>query len=446
MEINFKPTKKQKIIFDLFDDDHTTEIVWGGSIAGGKTYALAALMIMKCLQYPTIKFALARNNLTTLKQNTLASVFEVLTDWGLEPDEHYNYNQQTGKLKFFNGSEIILVELKYQPSDPQYARLGGLLVTAVIIDECQEVVEKGKEILQTRAGRWKNEELGIKPICIMTCNPSNGSFLFRKYYIPHKEGTLKPHQAFVQVVTADNPYLPADYISNLRNTLTNNEYQRLILGRWETANDPNVLIKQETLDLAYDLSIELSKDTKMRMSLDVAFKADKCVFITWRGLTVIDIITYSKKSDDTLVDKVKELAKLHSIPTNQISYDADGVGLYLSQHFPSAKEIHNGGKPRKVDAYKNLKTELYFKLAELMEKGMVKIATDKYRKEIEEELAVIKHKPKESMENKIELVSKAEMKRSLGRSPDIADALAYGMIWSIQSHTMKASDFTFSGF
>ena len=431
MEIDFAPTIKQRQIFTLFDDDHTTEIVWGGSIAGGKTYALAALMIMKCLTHPTIRIGLARNNLTILKKNTLKSVFEVLNDWGLEPDVHFNYNQQTGIIKFDNGSEIVLCELQYLPSDPQYARLGGLLLTFVVIDECQEVDAKGKEILQTRAGRWKNDELGIKAMLIMTCNPSKSSFLYRDYYLPHKEGTLKSYQAFVQVVTADNPHLAKDYVSNLRKTLSLGEYQRLILGRWETADDPDTLIKNETLELAYDLSIELSKDTKMRMSIDVAFKQDRCIFVIWRGLTVIDIVTFNKDTDNTLTEKVKELATLHSIPTSSISFDADGVGLFLSQEFRSAKEIHNGGKTKKTHAYKNLKTELYFKMAELMEQGKLKIATDKHRKAIEEEIAVIKHKPRESMENKIELVSKADMKRSLGRSPDITDALAYGCIWQL---------------
>jgi phage terminase large subunit len=446
MEINFRPTVKQKYIFDLFNDDHTTEIVWGGSVGGGKTYAIAALMIMKCLQHPTIRFGLARNNLTVLKQNTLTSVFEVLTDWGLQPDEHYTYNQTTGRMKFFNGSEIVLVELQYLPSDPTYARLGGLLLTSAVIDEAHEVDVKGKEILITRVGRWKNEELGVKPITVMTCNPSKASFLYRDYYVPYTEGTLKPYQAFVPVLTSDNTYLPEAYIENLEKTLSLHERERLLLGRWDGNDDPNVLIKDEILQLAYDLSIELSTDNKMAMSIDVAFKADKCVFFIWKGLTVIDIVTYNKDTDETLVAKIKELAAKHSIPTNMIAFDADGVGLYLKQHFPSAREVHNGGKTIKTHSYSNLKTELYFKLADLMEKGMVKIATDKYRKELEEEIAVVKHKPRESMEKTIELISKAEMKRSLGRSPDYADCFAYGVLFQISNGTMKASDFTFISF
>lgn len=444
VEINFRPTTKQKYIFDLFDNEETTEIIWGGSVGGGKSYALAALMVMKCLQYEGIRIGLARNNLTTLKKTTVVSIFEVLSDWGLNSD-HYNYNSQSGIIKFFNGSEIVLVELQYIPSDSQYARLGGQLLTFGVIDEAQECDERGKQIFQTRLGRWKNDKLGVKPVLICTCNPSKSSFLYRDYYLPWKEGTLKPYQSFIQVLPSDNPYLPDNYIENLRNTLSLNERRRLLNGEWEIDNEPDSLFDFNTIQLMYDTSIKLDSDVTMRLSADIAFTSDKCIFIVWEGLTVKKIVEYDKMNDETVVDKIKELAKEYNVRTDNISFDADGVGKYIKQYLPSAKEIHNNGKPIKNEGYKNLKAELYFKLSEYGKEGKLKIEDTKYRKELEEELSVIKHKPRESM-NKIELITKSEMKRLLGRSPDISDALAYGMVFYLKNTTMKASDFVFINF
>lgn len=441
--IDFKPTVKQKHIFDLFNDKETTEIIWGGAVGGGKSYALGALMVMKCLQHAGVRIGLARNNITTLKKTTVVSVMEVLSHWGLKPDEHYNYNSQAGIIKFFNESEIVLQELQYVPSDPQYARLGGLLLTFVVIDEVQECDERGKAIFQTRAGRWMNKETGIKPILIGTCNPSKSSFIFRDYYVPYKEGRLKSFQQFVQVLPTDNPHLPEDYISNLERTLTLSERKRLLQGQWELNDDETSLFKYSTLENAYDTSIPLSDDKTMRMSCDIAFTNDKCVFVIWRGLTVVDIIV-NNNDNNTVIDTITNLAKKHLVSPTNISFDADGVGKYLRQHFPSAKEIHNNGKTHQNHGYKNLKTELYFKLSELMDKGIVKISTDKYKKEIGEEASVIKHKSKESLENKIELITKALMKRELGRSPDFMDAIAYGMIFQLTHGTMTADSFSFN--
>lgn len=443
--IDFKPSHKQRRIFKLFDDDKTTEVVYGGSVASGKSYLLASLLVMKCLQHPGIRIGLARNYITTLKKTTLISIMEVLGNWNLTTS-HYSYNSQAGIITFNNGSEIVLCELDFIPSDPKYTRLGGLLLTFGVIDEAGEIDEKGKEIYQSRLGRWKNDELGIKPFLLMTCNPSK-NFLYREYYTPFKEGRLKSHQSFIQALPQDNPYLPKGYIENLEKTLSLNERRRLLFGEWEFADDDTNLFTYQDIQLIFDTSINLEEDKKpeMYLSCDIAFTSDKAIFVVWQNKTVIDIIEYEKDDDMTTVERIKQIAKDYKIKTTNISYDADGVGKYIHQYLPSAREIHNGGKPIKNQGYRNLKAELFFKLAEFVSDGTFKIKTHKYRKEIEEELSVIKHKPRENM-NIIELIQKADMKRLLGRSPDIADALAYGMIFHLRNNILKSDDFIFMDF
>lgn len=443
MTINFKPSKKQASVFKLFDDPHTTEIVYGGAVASGKSYVLASLLIMKCLQHPGIRVGLARNTLVNLKKTTVVSMLEVIRDWGLEHDKHVKVNLHEGYIRFFNGSEIVLVELTYLPRDPDYTRLGGLLLTFGAIDEAAEVDEVGKSIFQTRLGRWQNDQTGIKPVLIMTCNPRKASFLYRDYYKPYKEGRLGGHQSFIQALPEDNPYLPTGYIENLRSTLSLTEQRRLIHGEWELEDDANALFSSTAVELMWDSSIMPDVGKTRYISADIAFTSDRCVMIVWEGTSIVDIVV-PEQNEQTVVDTIKALAFKWEVRADRISYDADGVGKYLKQHFPSAHEIHNGGKPRQESGYANLKAELYFKLAELIEAGKVKVLTPAYRGEIEEELSCIKHKPRETMTSKIELVSKQEMKRLLGRSPDFADAMAYGMIWHLSGSPLKMDDIVFA--
>jgi phage terminase large subunit len=442
--INYKPSKKQDKVFQLFDDPQTTEVVYGGAVASGKSYLAAALIVMKCLQHPGIRVGLARNTLTNLKRTTVVSIMEVFKHWGLNSD-HYAFNAVNGSIKFYNGSEIVMIELTYLPSDPDFTRLGGMLLTFGVIDEAAEVDPQGKAIFQTRLGRWMNDETGVKPFLLMTCNPRKSSFLYRDYYLPFKDGTLADHQEFIQALPTDNPYLPAGYIENLQATLSLSERRRLLEGQWELEDDQCALFKSADVHMMWDHSILPDTGKTRHISADIAFTSDRCVIMVWEGLSILDIVV-PEKSDATLVETLKALALKWEVRADRICWDADGVGLYIKQSFPSGREIHNGGKTVKNHGYRNLKTELYFHLAEEVNAGRVKILAPQYRQQIEEELSVISHKPRESMEHKIDLTSKTEQKRLLGRSPDFADAMAYGMIFHIKNHTMTADDFVFVGF
>ena len=427
MEINFTPTIKQDKVFELFEDEDTTEILFGGGVGAAKTYLMSSLITIKCLQYEGIRVGLCRNELTTLKKTTVVTLIsEVFPNFGLVRDEHYNYNQIEGKITFYNGSEIVFQELRHIPSDPNYTRLGGLLLTFAVIDEAGETEAKGKEILQSRIGRWRNETYKIKPLLVMTCNPSR-NFLYEDFYLANKEGTLPYYRKFVNATGLDNPYLSESYIENLKRTLTTSEVNRLLLGNWESQDSPDNLVSSDDILEMYDHSINVNNDDTRYISADIAFKQDGCVLFVWEGNDVIDIIKVGK--EEVVLDKIKEVARDYDVQTRYISYDSDGVGQFIRQYLRSAKAIINNGKVLKGENYVNLKAQLYYKLGELIRDGKIKIKTNRYKKELEGELLSIKRKVRDTSQSKMEINSKAEQKKILGHSPDYADAMAYKMIF-----------------
>ena len=427
MEITFAPTIKQDKVFELFEDELTTEILFGGGVGASKTYLISALMTIKCLQYQGIRVGLCRNELTTLKKTTVVTLLsEVFPNFGLNRDEHYKYNPIEGKITFYNGSEIVFQELRHIPSDPNYTRLGGLLLTFGVIDEAGETSGRGKEILQSRIGRWKNEQHNIKPVLIMTCNPSR-NFLYEDFYLAHKENTLPDWRRFVNATALDNPHLPQSYIDNLKRTLSPSEVSRLLLGNWEAQDDPDSLVSSDDILEMYDHSISNNNSTTKFLSVDVAFKQDGCVLFVWEGNDIIDIIKVA--SNEIVLDKIKDTARQYDIQTRYIAYDSDGVGQYIKQYLRTAKAIINNGKVLKGENYKNLKAQLYYKLGELIRDGKIKLKTNKYKKELEGELLCIKRKVRETTQSKMEINSKDEQKKIIGHSPDFADAMAYKMIF-----------------
>ena len=82
-----------------------------------------------CNKYSNVRYGIGRKELKRLKQSTLSSYFKFLQDYKIPLAQQGKYNSQDGTIKFSNGSEILLMDLAFQPSDPLYTRLGSLELT-----------------------------------------------------------------------------------------------------------------------------------------------------------------------------------------------------------------------------------------------------------------------------------------------------------------------------
>jgi DNA-directed RNA polymerase subunit H (RpoH/RPB5) len=79
-------------------------------------------------------------------------------------------------------------------------------------------------------------------------------------------------------------------------------------------------------------------------------------------------------------------------------------------------------------------------MAEAINKGELKILKTKYQNIIIDELQQVKHKPTDRV-GKISMISKGDVKRILGHSPDFSDALAYRMVFEIKKAPVKTFRF-----
>lgn len=429
MTIDFKPTIKQHQLFEAFDNESTTELVYGGSAGSAKSYGISALIILKCLEHPGIRVGLARNELTTLKKTTVISFMEVINNWGIK--HLVNYNSTAGIIKFENGSEVILMELRYLPNDSEYSRLGGHLLTFGCIDEIGEVNERGYSIFKTRLGRWKNAEFDIKPICISTCNPTK-NWLYREFYKKFIDGVLESHKMYIQALPTDNPYLPQSYLDNL-NRLPFVDRQRLLLGNWEYDElEDSLMTYTDILEIFENVNIDNSEQGFI--SADIAMRSDRMVIIRWIGLTIVEIII--DPPTDKIEDFILELANKHKIPTKNISYDRDGIGGLLDRRLGQSYGINNGGKPLYGENYDNLKTQLHYKLAEVINSYQLKCLVKTHIEDMTMELQQVRSKVSKDV-GKIAMISKDEVKKFLGRSPDISDAMAYRCIFEIKKKVRR---------
>ena len=429
MNIDAKFTKTQEQAVKYLFDKNTTEVLFGGAAGGGKSWVGCSWLILICIKYPKTRYLMGRAKLTSLKTTTLNTFFEVCQAWNIHADKHYNFNAGSNIIKFWNGSEILLKDLFLYPSDRNFDNLGSLEITAAFIDEANQITEKAKNIVASRM-RYKLDEYNIIPKMLMTCNPAK-NWVYTQYYRPTKDGTQKPHRKFIQSLVDDNEYISKYYKTQLQ-TLDELSKQRLLFGNWEYDATNDALIDYDAiLNLFNQNGVEGDK----YISCDVArFGSDKTVIMYWEGLTVKKIKTLIKSAVNDVVGAIKILQQENQVALRNIIVDEDGVGGGVKDYVRCQGFVNNA-RALKGENYQNIKTQCYYKLADLVNKGQIGIncVDINIKNQIIEELEQVRTKDADK-DNKLQILPKDTIKAILGRSPDYADALCMRMFYEIDNN------------
>jgi len=427
---DIKLSKRQTECWEYIFDKKTSEVCFGGGVSGGKSYLLCLAIATMAVQYTDTRYILGRSVLHTLKQTTLVTLFQVLKDMGLKPDKHFNYNGQDNTVKLFNNSIIILKNLEYTPSDPNYERLQGYEVTAVGVDEASQISETCYNILKSRI-RYKLTDYSLIPKIILTCNPGN-NYIKRIFYIPFQEGNLPESKVFIQSLITDNPYVSQDYIDMLQ-TLPAEQKKRLLYGDWFFTDEIGKLFDYDDI-VACSYKTAPNPADKKYISVDVArFGNDTSIAIVWVGLTVVEIVRYKKLDTIELSNNIKELIAKHGIHPSQVIGDSDGLGAGVIDTLKCVAFVNNSSPLHKQN-FANLKAQCYVKLSDMIREGKISINVldSAIVEELTQELLTVRLKDVDK-DNKIQVISKDEQKKVLGKSPDLSDALMFRMYWEIKN-------------
>jgi phage terminase large subunit len=427
---------KQEHAVYYLKDNVTKEILYGGAAGGGKSALGVLWLIEQCQAYPGTRWLMGRSKLKTLKETTLNTFFELTSN--LKLSTSYNYNSQTGVITWTNGSEILLKDLYSYPADPNFDSLGSLEITGAFIDECNQISFKAWQIVTSRI-RYKLNEYNLTPKILGTCNPAK-NWTYSKFYIPTANGTISNTRKFIQSLPTDNPNLPPSYLDSLL-ALDENSKQRLYYGNWEFDNDPARLIDFDKIQNIFTNDFVDAGD--MYISADIArYGSDKMVILVWSGFQVIEIFTLDKSSITETAEAIKSLMNKHRVPLSNVVADEDGVGGGVVD-IVRCKGFVNNSKALKEEnnnvEYQNLKTQCYYKLAELIQAN--KLFIDCNNADVQDtickELEQVK-RDKIDQDGKLRILPKEKVKELIGHSPDYSDALAMRFYFEL-----KQTFFTF---
>lgn len=459
IKVKWEQTEKQAIAWNYLLDKTTNEIVFGGGAGGAKSFTGCAFLICMCGMYPGTRWLMGRKRLKRLKETTLRTFFEVCKKWGLKAGEDYRYNAQDGIITFANESEILLADLMHQPSDPEYEELGSLELTGAFIDEVGQITYKCWSVVNSRI-RFRLDEYGLVPKCFGSCNPTK-KWVYSEFYKPNKENKLSNEKAFIKALAIDNPFISKHYIKQLERIKDVATRERLLNGNWEYDDDPAVLFDFETIN---DLFSNAPQEGKKELFLsgDVARKGrDRMPVFLWEGLHIKKVFIIppeikrdTQKAKQYIIDK----ANYYGVRKSHIVLDEDGVGGGVVDSIPGCVGFLNGGSPILTESDKrrrargeyytnfgNLKTQCYFKFAELAEAGEISIAENAFddvddREKFIEELGQVKQRDIDK-DGRIYLLEKEKVKANLGRSPDLSDGAMMRMIFYLKPrHGVVVSD------
>lgn len=408
-------------------------------------------------------------------------------------------NESNLTWKFPKGTKLKFSQLQYENNVYDFQ---GAQIPYIGFDELTHFTEKQFFYMLSR----NRSTCGVKPYVRATCNPDPESWVARfiEWWIdpvtglpiPERGGILRyfikdgdkviwgntkqevikrcPHvfdnpefkglnmedlvksATFIPGTVYQNQELmkkdPA-YVGNLLSQDPETK-ARLLDGNWKIKDSEDYLIKYEHILNTFTNTFVLGG--QRYISADLAFHgSDLFIVCVWDGWRLIDIETISKSDGKIIEDVIKAMANKHKVPRSNIVYDADGVGTYLRGYLQGARPFNNGSAPileknAKVN-YKNLKTQCYYHVSSLINSSKIyvtdvvankKINGKFVRELIIEESRAIKKKMTDP-DNKLQIISKDEMKNLLGRSPDFMDAIMMRSCFDLKKATPGMAKFHF---
>lgn len=464
-DIILQPTYKQHLAYEALDtpvldpedgEKLTVEVFFGGGADGGKSWAICESRLKNALRYPGYKSFIGRHELKRLMQSTYVTWQKVCKHHSV-PRDQWKLDGQLHVIRFLNGSTIDLLDLKFLPSeDPLYERFGSLEYSDGAIEEAGEVHPLAREVLKSRVGRWRNEELKINPSLLETGNPKK-NWTYHLFYKPWSKDELPPDRIFIQALHKDNQYGERSYGKNLDRIQDPIMRARLRDGNWEYEDDPAALINYASIADLFTNSIEDEEDIEASdrwMTADVARKGgDKTVVILWRGWVAYKVLFREKQDTRVTAQWIAGLAMENEIPYSHIVVDEDGVGGgvvdnlrgvrgFLANSSPIETKEEGDEEtedvPEQRRAFANLKAQCGYYIANKVNRHEAAVHTksEEIREWLTADLEQIKEAHIDS-DNKRQLVPKEEVKIILGRSPDFGDAFLMRAVFDLKPPKQK---------
>lgn len=236
------------------------------------------------------------------------------------------------------------------------------------------------------------------------------------------------------------------YLANLANQ-SEEQRARDLEGNWKFRTAGTGLVTMEHMNSFFTNALQTETKTRY-MTCDPAFTGgDNCVFWIWEGWNIIGIHVCKKDSKKT-IETAKFLLEQYKVLEDNFAYDLNGLGQIFVGFFPRAVKFNNIERPSDGShaMFDYLKSEVAYKFIVRFTSGGVSINPDllnrKYSGKGFKDLPLsqvlmnerqVMRQDETASDRHWKLITKSEMKKLIGHSPDFWESMMTREIFEIKT-------------
>ena len=143
-------SEKQFEAISLFFGWQVEDILYWGAARWWKSETIGMILAIVIAAMPGSSWLIARTVLSDLKATTLTTFYNVIERFGYGPKSYRDKIRDERHIVFDNRSKLYVLQVNYEPWDPEFDRLGSFWYTGWFLDEGQQMSNKVREVLQGR--------------------------------------------------------------------------------------------------------------------------------------------------------------------------------------------------------------------------------------------------------------------------------------------------------
>jgi len=382
-------------------------------MGGGKSVWGVNEGIQLSLDYPGNRGYICRHESVTFKKTTYLKLLEWLPEELIR--QHHKQDQY---IILKNGSRIDYGGLRGSQADKPLEKLKSMELGWFFVDEASETELQYFNLMCSRLrprDGWPPPDMDVIYKGLLASNPEQG--WLKSTFIDK----TAPDQVFIQALPTDNPYLPPNYIPDLRRRYPPEWVKRYLEGDWEITGSDNYVFPFSLVMAACQRVAMHRRGEQIECGLDVArYGKDLTVLASRQGNEVRIELTMSKKSTMETVGEVALILDKLLPDIARIDTVGIGAGVYdrlLELGYP-VEEFSAGTSPDDKNRFFNRKAEVYWALRDRLEEGEISLPDDD---DLRAQLCSIRYRIQS--DKKIRIESKDEMRDRGLPSPDAAEAV-----------------------
>lgn len=403
---------QKSFILDGFDDE--LRIACTG-ISAGKSYALSLWIVLQCIKKPGIRGIVIAQNYRALTLVLIREIKNRCAEFGIK----FTHNKSSNEIQFDNGS--ILFAFSAESPD---ALLGLTEIDMLCMDEAaydnEEIYNNAKD--RMRGGKYK-------PMTRLISSPNSTervqnwfSALCKKY-----------NTCVVRATALDNPFTTDEFKQELKDRYVegSNLYRQQVLGEILDVDVASQIIFRNQFPPS-----KTDEDKDKYFGMDASgMGADSDMYVVIDKYGMVD---QEERKEANVFEKcttVTNLYEKYHIKTGNCDLTGGyGQGTYdmVTEKGYDLGGINFAQKAIDFEKYPNARTEMYMELAKAIREGFW--VNNTVKEEMIAQSAFINNK------GQIQLIPKDEVKKIIGHSPDLCDAVALAVYAMNHNNVNKITD------